>query len=98
MTALAHACAPVTRTPAARRVRRPEKPSPKPPETPTPETCPTCAAGAPCVLHAPLFRELIDPPGVPAGPPLPVHETPPALPFHRPRRPRSAADRDAEVQ
>lgn len=47
--------------------------------------CPACAAG-PCVCHAPLFAELHDMPGIPAGQPPRVHETPEALPHRRPRR------------
>jgi hypothetical protein len=56
------------------------------PSDPSPPNCSACAAGLRCVLHSPLFAELDDPPGIPAGERPQVHETPPALP-HRRRRP-----------
>jgi hypothetical protein len=58
--------------------------------------CETCVLGLPCVAHDPLFPELRDDrPGIPVGELPVVHETPPALPFRRPRRPRSTPTRDA---
>jgi hypothetical protein len=67
-----------------------------------PSSCPACTAGLRCVLHSPLFAELDDPPGIPAGERPRVHETPPALPHRRlrpvPRRPQTLENRVQELE
>jgi hypothetical protein len=60
--------------------------------------CPRCAAGEPCVLHDPLFAELRELPGVPAGPARPVHLTPEEPPFFRKRRRRPGRALEQEVE
>jgi hypothetical protein len=44
-----------------------------------------------CAMCGPLFRELEDPPGIPAGTPPKVYRTRRAPPRLRRKRPRSAA-------
>ena len=57
-----------------------------------------CSGDTYCVLCAPIFRELVDPPGIPAGAPPVVHETPAAPLFRRVRRPPTRAALVAELE